>query len=347
MTNPIPTVSVVCAWYNRADYIRDTIDSILAQDYPDFEMIVINDGSPDPRVREILDSYSDPRLRVIHQENHGFTTTIQRAAREARGQFIAVQGSGDISLPSRLGRQVAALQADPGAVGSGTEHENVFHGGRNDGFRRHKPFPYDVIRTEELMKEVGSPLNHGDLMFRRDIFEAVGGYRPFFQFGQDYDLTLRMTRHGHFRVCREVLYQRRVFAADGVAGQVDRSLMQLKYAEIARWSFNELDQCGVDSVAVFGRNAGLFLRPSAFVANAVAKTALKYLRMNMFEDAAYIARLSRYEKLMPTTLGVSALVWLCRAPGMRKAVQKLLNRVPMKDLREFVPLVPGGPKPAA
>ncbi|MBQ2263678.1 MAG: glycosyltransferase, partial [Loktanella sp.] len=60
---------------NRADYIRDTIDSLLVQDYPHFDITVVNDGSPDPRVREILDSYADPRLRVIHQDNTGFIRT--------------------------------------------------------------------------------------------------------------------------------------------------------------------------------------------------------------------------------------------------------------------------------
>lgn len=55
----VPKVSVVCAWYNRADYIKDTVDSLLNQDFDDYEIIIANDGSPDPRVREILDSYDD------------------------------------------------------------------------------------------------------------------------------------------------------------------------------------------------------------------------------------------------------------------------------------------------
>lgn len=179
MTGSVPKVSVVCAWYNRADYLRGTVDSILAQDFDSFEMVIINDGSPDPRVREILDSYSDPRLKVIHHDNRGFTQTIRRAIAASQGEFIAVQGAGDVSLPQRLRLQVAAIEQDSRFIGSGTARENVSIGGRNDGMRRVFEIPYDVIGTKELMKRPASPINHGDLMFRRSVYDKVGGYRPF------------------------------------------------------------------------------------------------------------------------------------------------------------------------
>lgn len=102
MTETLPKVSVVCAWYNRVDYISDTIDSLLAQDYPNFDITIVNDGSPDPLVREVLDNYTNPRLRVIHQENTGFTRAIRRAIDESDRTYIAIQGAGDISLPGRL-----------------------------------------------------------------------------------------------------------------------------------------------------------------------------------------------------------------------------------------------------
>lgn len=339
MTKPAPKVSVVCAWYNRADYIRDTIDSILAQDFDDFEMVVVNDGSPDPRVRQLLDGYDDPRLRVIHQENRGFTPTIRRAIQESRGELIAVQGAGDISLPQRLGRQVAALEQDGAAVGSGTSHENIMIGGRTDGLRLVVDFPFDEVTRRELLQQIGSPLNHGDLMYRRSVYDRVGGYRPFFRFGQDFDLTLRMSRYGHFRICREVLYQRMVFFADGIASQVDRSLAQLKYAEIAKGCVAEVDRWGSDVVDIFGANAGLFLKPSGFIARAKAKTALKYLRMGHFEDGAYLAEVAMREKAVPLAVAARIMAWACRFPVSRKLVSQVVGMIPMKDRREFSLLV--------
>ena len=85
-----PLVSVCCAYYNRSEFLRSTINGLLAQDYPNFELVVVNDGSTDPAVRSILDSYQDPRLRVIHQSNTGFVAAIRRAIDESRGQYIAI-----------------------------------------------------------------------------------------------------------------------------------------------------------------------------------------------------------------------------------------------------------------
>lgn len=125
MSETAPKVSVVCAWYNRAGYIRDTIDALLAQDLDDYEIIVVNDGSTDPVVRETLDSYDDPRLRVFHRDNVGFVKTMRFAIEQSRSTYIAVQGAGDVSLPARLSRQCALLQGDSELVIVGTWFENV------------------------------------------------------------------------------------------------------------------------------------------------------------------------------------------------------------------------------
>lgn len=105
-TRPIPSVSVVMPVYNAEKYLREAIDSILAQTYKDFEFIIINDGSTDC-TKEIIQSYSDPRIIYLENErNSGICVTLNKGLDAARGRYIARMDADDISLPERLATQV-------------------------------------------------------------------------------------------------------------------------------------------------------------------------------------------------------------------------------------------------
>lgn len=335
MNSARPKVSVVCAWYNRADYIEDTIDSVLAQEFDNFEFIVVNDGSSDPRVREILNSYNDPRLRVIHQENTGFTTAIGRAIKESNGEYVAIQGAGDISLPQRLATQVARIENDSFAVGVGSARENIWVGGDKDGKRVTIRIPIDVVMLSDLLRLKSNPLNHGDLLYRRSVYDKVGGYRPFFRFAQDMDLLLRMGRHGGYLACHEVLSQRLVFASDGISSKIDKTLAQTKYAEIAKACIAEADKYGRDVVDVFGMEAGLFLSSSRFIANITAKTSLKYFRLGRYVDAVYLAELAMRETPISLAPLAKSAAILSHSSFGRRVVKGLLKMVPMREQRQF------------
>ena len=99
----IPKVSVVMSVYNGAEHLAETLDSVLQQEDCDFEFIVVNDGSTDSTA-SILDEYArrDPRLRIIHQSNTGLTQALINGCHQARGEYIARQDAGDVSLSSRL-----------------------------------------------------------------------------------------------------------------------------------------------------------------------------------------------------------------------------------------------------
>ena len=113
----IPKVSVVMSVYNGAEHLAETLDSVLQQEDCDFEFIVVNDGSTDGTAK-VLDKYAslDSRLRVFHQENTGLTKALIKGCSEARGEFIARQDAGDISLPGRLKQQRDFLMSHPEAV---------------------------------------------------------------------------------------------------------------------------------------------------------------------------------------------------------------------------------------
>ena len=108
----MPTVSVILTSYNHEKYLRSSIDSVLAQTYTDFELVIVDDASAD-RSWEIIESYDDPRIvKVRHTENVLFyaNPTIQQLT---RGKYIAIQHSDDIWEPEKLARQVAYLDRRP------------------------------------------------------------------------------------------------------------------------------------------------------------------------------------------------------------------------------------------
>src|SRR4029079_15350055 len=101
-----PDVSVVMSVYNGAETLHETMESILSQERVAIEFIIINDGSTDGS-DDILSQYArkDPRVRVIHQKNKGLTCALIRGCEEAKGEYIARQDVGDVSMPDRLRRQ--------------------------------------------------------------------------------------------------------------------------------------------------------------------------------------------------------------------------------------------------
>jgi len=121
----IPEISIVMSVYNDEKYVTRSVQSLLAQSFSKFELIVINDGSTD-RTQEILEKFAanDLRVRVINQENTGLTRALIRGCNEAVGQFIARQDADDWSMPERFQKQLELIQSDPeiGFVSCATQY---------------------------------------------------------------------------------------------------------------------------------------------------------------------------------------------------------------------------------
>ncbi len=108
-----PRITVLMPVYNGSTYIAVAIESVLAQTYQDFELLVINDGSTDDSAL-IVKSYDDPRVRLINNEqNLGLITTLNRGVKLAKGQYLARMDQDDISLPDRLEKQIKYMEAHP------------------------------------------------------------------------------------------------------------------------------------------------------------------------------------------------------------------------------------------
>lgn len=286
----LPRVSICCAYFNRSTHLRDTLDSLLAQDYSSFEIVIVNDGSTDPEVKKILENYSDNRLRVVNQENTGFVGAIIRAICESKGRYIAIQGAGDVSYPSRIRKQAQILdkEADVGIVSC--RQQNVTVGGPHNGQR-------SLSRLVSLEPTIGelagkhSPIIHGEVMFRRDLYDIVGGYRSFFTLSQDRDMFLRMANFCKVKVIEEVLYQRNHFYLDGVNSNGEKVVQQRVLTLFAIQCHHDRAKYGYDLLEKYGHMGFLFRNKSRKVAHTAARKAIGCLIRGNLEGARLCSHL--------------------------------------------------------
>ena len=192
MKNTIfPFVSVVLPVYNCPEYIHDAIESILQQTFVDFELIVIDDGSTD-NTADIIETFTDPRIRFYSQKNQGLAATLNRGLELSRGNYIARQDQDDISLPERFAKQVEYLEShlECGLVGTWAE---IWRGEHRTGRKHLHPSDNITLKCELLFD---NPFVHSSVMLRKSVLEHVGGYciDPDRQPPEDYELWSRIAR---------------------------------------------------------------------------------------------------------------------------------------------------------
>lgn len=208
--------------YNGEDFVGEAVDSILAQTFDDFELIVINDGSTDDTAA-VLASYEDPRVQIFAQSNQGIPKSRNRALQHARGQYIAVLDADDIAHPARLARQVDCLDAhaEVVALGSGYKQVDVL---RDRTFRIIPPTADGAIRRAMI---TGNPICHSSVMMRRSALERVGSYDERFHYSQDYELWSRLAQVGELRNLPEVLVTRR-YHSRSVSNNLTTEFLRLR-----------------------------------------------------------------------------------------------------------------------
>jgi glycosyltransferase involved in cell wall biosynthesis len=185
-----PPVTVLLPVRNGGAHLSAALDSIFAQTFGDFELLVIDDGSTD-NTPEILHAVRDPRLRVVtNTKNLGLVPTLNLGLELARGEFIARQDHDDISHPARLQRQLDFFRAQPDHVLLGTEAMQTDARGKKM-FRLMRPATAESIRWYLCFDNA---FIHSTVMFRREIVrQEFGGYAPSFH-SEDYALWSRIAR---------------------------------------------------------------------------------------------------------------------------------------------------------
>ena len=200
-----PRVSILMPVYNVAPYLREAMDSILAQTFQDFELIVLDDCSPDNSA-EILDTYNDMRIvRYRGEKNVGLGNVLNVGLAMARGELIARMDSDDISTPERLATQVAYLDAHP-------EVDLCSCGMELFGAKQETWVRETDVEDVKITALFYSPILHASSMWRREVFEHAGLlYKQEMVPSEDYDLWTRAMAAGLKLVnIPEVMYKYRI-----------------------------------------------------------------------------------------------------------------------------------------
>lgn len=220
-----PQVSILMPVYNTAPYLREAMDSLLSQTFSDFELIVLNDCSPD-NAEEILDTYNDPRIvRYRGEKNVGLSNVLNVGIGMARGKYIARMDSDDISLPNRLQVQVDYLEAHPeiNLISVGMQ---LFGAKEEVWIREQNP---EKVKINALFQ---SPVLHASSMWRKASFEKHGlRYRQEMVPSEDYDLWTRaLTKGLALTNLSEVLYKYRIHPTQATynLGKVENKVLEVR-----------------------------------------------------------------------------------------------------------------------
>lgn len=205
----VPTVSVIMATYNGAALVGETLASLAAQTFTDWELIAVDDCSRDDTV-DVLRAFADPRARVITSDaNGGPVVARNRAFAEVRGRYVAALDQDDICLPERFARQVAFLDAHPEVVLVSTAASLLTDGRVTSG---NWPRPLTPGLIDWLML-VQNPIVWSTVMFRVDAARRLDPFeRPEMRYVEDFDLYHRLRPFGRLAQIDEELLQYRCHA---------------------------------------------------------------------------------------------------------------------------------------
>ena len=199
-----PLVSVVIPAYQVAQYIAATLDSVLAQTFQDYEIIVVNDGSPDTAELETVLAPYRGRIAYLRQENQGVSAARNAGIRAARGKYIAPLDADDLWAPEHLAAQLAVLEADPSLdmiYADARIFGNVPEAGRT--LMELSPSVGEVTFERLVTRQCTVTLSV--TVCRRDTLLRAGLFDPALPHAEDIDLWLRIAAQGS-----RIAYQRRV-----------------------------------------------------------------------------------------------------------------------------------------
>lgn len=185
-----PRVTVLMGVYNGSNFVGAAVDSILAQTFTDFELLVVDDASTDSSAA-ILSRYRDPRIRIIRNEsNCGLTRSLNIGLAVVRGELLARHDADDVAYPRRLERQVVFLDSHPEIALVGTQVRNIGPRGEVLRVRTRKPVTSEGIEWDMMF---AAPFVHSSVMCRTAVLrDELGGYDETFLTSQDVEAWSRL-----------------------------------------------------------------------------------------------------------------------------------------------------------
>lgn len=182
-----PTFSIIMPVYNTPEqFLREALDSVIAQAYSHWELCIADDCSPSPHVRQVLDEYAsrDSRIKIIYRETNGHISEASNSALSiATGEWYALMDHDDLLPPHALYCMAHAIVHNPDVKLLYSDEDKINQKGQREGAYFKPDFNLELFRSQNMITHLG--------IYHQSLFNQVGGFRSDFNGAQDYDLALR------------------------------------------------------------------------------------------------------------------------------------------------------------
>lgn len=201
MNSSHPQVTVLMPVFNASRYLKAAISSVLDQTYTDFEFLIVDDGSTDNSLN-IIQQFSDVRMKIIHQENAGVAVALNNGLLQAEGTYICRFDADDICEPDRIEKQLNFLKQNPDYCIVGSDAKYILEDGE---------YLFNYRCPGHLHEEIVSkiydhcPFIHSAVMYKKEVVINAGAYSPFAHNFEDYLLWVNLAKKGKMRNLSESL----------------------------------------------------------------------------------------------------------------------------------------------
>lgn len=204
-----PLVSILMSAYNVSELISDAIESVLAQDYKNFELIIINDGSTD-NTEEIIKTFNDNKIRYILQQNQGVSAAVNNAINQSRGEFVIRLDSDDMMTPDFISKHLKQFKDNPDADLIYCDDYLIDENAKPIRIIERQEYSERNILIRDLFRN-GFPVVPFRTCIKRSVFERIGFFDEKLLVAEDYDMMRRFVMHG-LKAChlKGALYLRRI-----------------------------------------------------------------------------------------------------------------------------------------
>lgn len=210
------TVSVIIPVFNRPKSVHQAIESVLNQDYKNWELIVVDDGSTDGTLESLSLYQNDHRIRILSLQRNGHPGYVRnRGVEEARGEWLAFLDSDDIWYQNKLSEQLSHLEKNENSLIIHSREHWVRNGKTVSQVHRKHTASGDLFDVSLGKCEIGP----STVVIRRSFFEELGGFREDLEICEDYEMWLRVTDRSSIEYINEALVEKRAGAEDQLSAK--------------------------------------------------------------------------------------------------------------------------------
>lgn len=332
----MPRVSFILPVRDGAETIAQALQSLSGQTYPDFEILVFDDGSSDGSARIVEQAaMKDGRIRLLGSEPLGLVGALVRLVESSDSELLARMDADDLCHPERLEKQVALLDARPDVHIASSLVRCFPESEVRGGMRRYQAWLNGLVEPEEIARDmfVESPLCHPSVLMRRAAYEETGGYRDD-GLPEDYGLWLRFFNSG-FKMAKvpEVLFSWRESPTRLTRTDVryaKERFFELKLREILAGPLKDVKTVAVWGAGTTGKKWGRALKKRGFEITAFIDVHTQ--KVGRRARGAPVVHFETLKYGVPAQMLIAAV----GLSGARRRIREFLADLGYRDLKDFV-----------